>query len=109
MDKGSWRDRLSDAIARSGRSERSLSIAIGRADGYVHGILKAGKEPGIDSFAALARELNVSLPWLLFGAEMSGNTERLLEVYAALSPSQQADFLRLAENLAGVLAPKTAQ
>lgn len=107
MTDTSWRERLAEAIERSGKSERSVSLSIGRAAGYVHGILKNGKEPGIDSFAALASELGVSLSWLLYGTEMSGNSERLLQIFAVLSDDQQADFLRMAESVASVAKSRT--
>ena len=97
-----WRERLAEAIRQSGKSERAISLAINRAAGYVHGILKENKEPGIDSFSALADELGVSLAWLLYGAEMSGNSEKLLRLFADLSDEQQADFLRMAESVASV-------
>lgn len=102
-----WRERLELAIERSKRSERSLSIAIQRSPGYIHGALKEGKQPGVDDMIAIARELQVPATWLLFGVEMSANTEKLLRLYASLSPSQQDDFLKMAESAAS-LAQKSA-
>lgn len=102
-----WRDRLAQAIERSGRSLRSISKAVGKADGYLYGVLHEGKEPGINTMARLADELNVSLAYLVYGVEMSGNSEKLLRLFAELNDEQQADFLRLAESVSAVAKPKT--
>lgn len=45
MGNGTWRERFSDAVARSGMSQREISVAAGRAPGYVYGILKENKDP----------------------------------------------------------------
>lgn len=102
-----WRERLAAAIEKAGKTERSVSLEIGRAPGYLHGILKEGKEPGIDSFAAIANAVNVSLAWLLYGAEFTGNSEKLLRLFSQLNDDQQADFLRMAESVAAVAKPRT--
>lgn len=97
-----WRQRLEQAITKSGMSERAISRAIGRAPGYTQGIIKLGKEPSIESVVRLADVLGVSLEWLLFGIEQDGDTDRLMRIYAGLSPDQRAEFLRLAESVAAL-------
>lgn len=103
----SWRPRLAEAIERSGKSERAISRAIGRTPSYLHSVLKENKQPSIDNLVLLATELNVSLTWLIFGVEMSGDAETLLKLYAGLTDDQKGDFLRMAKSVAA-LSAKTA-
>lgn len=100
MEDMGWRERLADAVARSGRSERDISLEIGRAGNYLNGVLKLGKEPSLSNMVALAAVLEVSLVWLVFGREETVETEELLKLYASLDPSQRKAFLALAKSIA---------
>lgn len=101
MGNGTWRERFSDAVARSGMSQREISVAAGRAPGYVYGILKENKDPTIDNLVALADVLGVSITWLITGADVSPDQETLLTLYAGLPVEDQAALRRLAEAIAG--------
>lgn len=73
-----WRERLRAEMKRIGRSDRSLSEAIGRAPGYINSILKDGKEPKIGNMIAICDELGVSLAYILRGAAMTKDDEEVL-------------------------------
>lgn len=66
-----WRDRLSDAIAASGKSRRAVSLGAGLAASYVHGVLVEGKEPTIGNLAAICDAVPVSLAYVLYGHQIS--------------------------------------
>lgn len=75
-----WRDRLLEAIKASGRSQRSLSLAANLGAGAVNSWFTEGKEPSVANFIAVAQELNVSVSWLLYGINISRETEELLQL-----------------------------
>lgn len=108
MANTTWRERLKAAIERKGRSNRDVSLATGHSPGYLHGVLVNGKEPGVDSLVKVCAEVGVSLTEIVFGAEMSPETEKLLKLFAGLTDDQKADFLRIAESVS-TLAGRTAQ
>lgn len=91
-----WRTRLQAAYDASGKSKRAVSLAADCGPGYLHDILAVGKEPTIDRLVRLANVLNVSLSWLLYGIELGHQEERLLKLYAQLSPRQRQALLDLA-------------
>lgn len=107
MADSSWIERLSQALTEKRVSMRELSLAMGRAPGYVHSLVKDAKQPSINNMVAMSDKLGVSLMWLVFGIEMSGDAERLLRLYSSLGPDQQREFLRMAE-AAAALAQKTS-
>lgn len=74
---------------------RSVSMKAGLSEAYLHTILEKGKEPGLDNLLALAKELRVSLSWLVYGYDISPESERLLEAWAALPPDRREAFLAL--------------
>src|SRR5215217_449938 len=78
MENDDWRNRLKTVIQNKGRSKRSISKAIGNGDGYVHSILEEGKDPTISNLMAVCQELNVSLSYILYGFNISGETEEIL-------------------------------
>ena len=65
VDDHTWRVRLAAAVEESSMSMREASIAAGLSDGYVHGILKDGKEPTITKLMALAAVLNIRVSFLI--------------------------------------------
>lgn len=86
-----------EAIERDGRSDRVICAAIGRSGSYLNGILRGGKEPGIESMVRLAETLNISLSWLMFGIELDGDAEKLLRLFTSLSATRRKSFLQMAE------------
>lgn len=59
---------------------RAISIAAGNGHGYVHSIIKDGKDPTIDNMLKICSVLNVSLTEILFGVEMSAETEEIIRL-----------------------------
>lgn len=80
MENETWRTRLEARIAQDGRTMRDVSLSAGLSAGYVHGILKDGKDPTIDRLSAVARALNVSLAYVLVGVNISPEAEEIVRV-----------------------------
>jgi len=80
MQKTDWRDRLTEAVSKSPKSARAISLAAGLGPGYVHSILKEGKDPTVDNLLAIAEQVNVSLSYLMYGLDVSRDTEELIQL-----------------------------
>lgn len=98
MDKGLWRSRLQQAIDKSGKSLRSISLEAKVSPGYLHSILKEGKEPTLGRLIRIADTIGASLSNIAYGVKMTGDEEQLLRTYAQLNRDQREAFLRLAKS-----------
>lgn len=87
MTNDAWRGRLKQALDASGKSGRSVSIAAGAGAGYVHSILVEGKDPTIERLMAVCQQIPVSLPWVLYGVEV---TPEDLELLSTMKESPEA-------------------
>lgn len=66
-------DRLAAKLAESGRSSRSVALAIGRNTNVVNDIInRKSRSPRADTLEKLARELNCTVEWLMSGGGESG-------------------------------------
>lgn len=99
-DDDDWRARLSDALKRSGKSARSVELAARVSTGYLHDILKVGKEPTVGRLMRVVAQLDVSLSYILYGYEMSAVEEQLLQKFAKLSAKGKKTLLDAAEEMA---------
>ncbi len=94
MADSDWKTRLQAAVDKSGRSAREVSLKSGKGPGYLHSILKEGKDPTVDSLVAVCSTLNVSVSSILLGVEMSRETEEILKAVEG-SPARRDAVLRL--------------
>lgn len=85
-----WRNRIEVAVERDGRSLRDISLAAGLSHGYLHGILRDGKEPTLDRFIRICDELNLSLSHTLMGADVSHDTESIIAALESDPATRQA-------------------
>lgn len=99
MPGDEWRKRLSDAIEKSGQTPRAVSLTAGCSAGYLHGILKEGKEPGLERLRRIADVLHVSLAYIILGIELTLTQERLLLLLSGLPDDQKELLLKMAESL----------
>lgn len=90
MKDSDWRNRLRDTIKEKKRSKRSISLAIKNGQGYVHSILEEGKDPTISNLMDVCRELGVSLSYVLYGFDVSDETEEILALLEGHPESRQA-------------------
>lgn len=94
MQGDEWRARLEDAIKKSGRSKREISLAAGKGPGYVHSILKEGKDPTIDNLIAICGAINVSLTQILYGVQMNPETQEILSLIES-NPNMRSGILQI--------------
>ena len=96
-----WKDRLATAIVESGRSDRDISLSAkppGKAQlgpGYVHSILKEGKDPTVGNLQAICEALGVSIYRILGGFDMTPETERLLRLLVDAEEGDRRSVLHL--------------
>lgn len=94
MADSDWKTRLQKAIDASGRSAREVSLKSGKGPGYIHSVLKEGKDPTVDSLVAVCATLNVSVSYILLGVEMSKESEAILQALEG-SPDRRSAVLQL--------------
>lgn len=78
LDMDAVRERLREALEKSGKSMAAVSLAAGAGRGYLSSILTEGKEPGILRLSALCRELDVSVAWVMHGYNITPKTEQII-------------------------------
>lgn len=79
MENDDWRKRFEEAAAKDGRSLRDISLAAGLSHGYLHGILRDGKEPTLDRFKKICKALGMSQAYALMGIDVSDDHVALIE------------------------------
>lgn len=89
-----WRKRLIDAIDKSGRSMREISLKARKGPGYLHSILKEGKDPTIDNLIDICGALNVSLSSIIQGVEMTRESEEILRLLEG-DPDARSGILQI--------------
>lgn len=78
FDIDAMRMRLEAALKAKGLSKRAVSLSSGHAAGYVHSILSEGKEPTVGSLAAVCDAAGLSLSFVMYGIDVTPETEALL-------------------------------
>lgn len=73
-----WRERLDAAIEKSGKSARAVSIESGNGPGYVHSILREGKDPSVDNLESVCNAVPTSLIFVLFGFDVEPEDEEII-------------------------------
>jgi hypothetical protein len=103
-ERPDWLVRLINSVEayiaqHPGASLRNISKASGLGDNFLSQ-LKADdwKEPKFGNVVAVCRTLNVSITYVVTGAEMTQNQERVLQHLSQLSEEQQRSFLTLLES-----------
>tara|TARA_Y100000310_G_C20638556_1_gene792568 strand:- start:361 stop:687 length:327 start_codon:yes stop_codon:yes gene_type:complete len=69
MKKDAWRARLVEAIEHSGKSARAISTEAGLGPGYVHSIIKEGKDPTVERLLSVCDAVPVSLIYVMYGVD----------------------------------------
>lgn len=98
MSDSDWKQRFEAAIEASGKSRRAISLAAGMGPGYVHSVLREGKEPTIGSLIAICREAGVSAAHILLGLDISAQDEEILTLFAQVPEDQRPMVLAIIRN-----------
>jgi transcriptional regulator with XRE-family HTH domain len=73
-----WRSRIEDTIKRDGWSLREVSLRAGVSHGYLHGVLRDGKEPTLDRFLKICSALQLSAVYVLTGISIGQEDQAIL-------------------------------
>ena len=96
-----WRVRLAQKIEESGKSMRAISLACGRAAGYVHSIMKDKKNPRAEALAEICAEAGTSVSYVLRGFDISAEGEEFLKLFSQASTDMRAAILTLLRAITG--------
>jgi len=91
----SWQKRLARGIKANRLSQRRVSLDAGMGPGYVNSLIKEGKDPTVEHLIAVCRAAELSLSWVLFGVEISAETEQLMELLENAPKSKRESLLNL--------------
>lgn len=80
MKTDGWKGRLAAGIKKNGKSKREVSLAAGMGPGYVHSVLKEGKDPTIDHLMKICEAAGLSLYYVLMGVQVSPETEAIIRM-----------------------------
>ena len=59
-------------------TQRSVSLKAGLGAGYVNSLVKEGKDPAVDHVLRICAALDVSAAYILFGFNVTPETERIM-------------------------------
>ncbi|WP_245444912.1 helix-turn-helix domain-containing protein [Pseudaminobacter soli (ex Li et al. 2025)] len=100
-----WKKRLEEGIKAKDKTQRAVSLAAGMAPGYVNSLIKGGKDPTIDNLIKVCDAAGISLYYVLYGVEMSPETEEIIRLLES-SKKKRDSLLQL---LRATDTPETAE
>jgi hypothetical protein len=75
-----WKSRLQQAVDKSGKSYREISLQAQRGPGYLHSILKTDKEPTVSALIDICRALDVSCAYVIEGVSLDPESIEIVRV-----------------------------
>lgn len=104
-ERPDWLKRLIAEIEREAernkRSYRSMSLAAGFGANYIQQLTSnPQRSPGFDEVVRLCEMLNVSITYIVTGADISHEDEKFIGSFRSLSEEQRSRFLELLESFA---------
>ncbi len=94
MADSQWRIRLKEALEKSGKSKRAVSLASGNGPGYMHSVLNEGKDPTVENLMGICDAIGVSTVYILHGIDVRPEETELLEKLRA-NPERRKAILAL--------------
>lgn len=106
-----FQDRLRQAVVRSGRKPRAISLAAGVSAGTVSELLRdPQRSPSVETLRAIARELGTSFMWLAEGSLPNdpprGMRESAAEPWLPRPSGERPDLYRSPDDVISVVAPR---
>lgn len=92
------RQRLAQSLEERKVSWRAASLAAKCSPGYLHSVIKDGKEPTVAKLAQICTTNDIDLSYVLFGFEISEPTKKLIAAIEE-SPDKRDAILRLIDGL----------
>jgi len=93
-DIDAMRERLALALKQAGISHAAASQKAGASKGYIHSIVSGDADPGTKKLANICQANGISFAYVVFGFEISPETEKLLSLFEA-NPEQRDNILAL--------------
>ena len=93
-DIDGMRMRLDEALKAAGISGNAASANAGFSKGYVHSIIAGNADPGTKKLAELCQKNGISFSYVVFGFDMSPETEALVRAFEA-DPARRDSILSL--------------
>ena len=100
MNADGWRNRLLDAVERSGKSRESIAVEAGLGRAYLYGVFKENKIPSVENLISLANAAGASPAFIIFGWKMTEQHEELMSLLAE-NPKQIDAILTLLRKSSG--------
>lgn len=86
--------RLEEALHEKRISMRKASLDAGFSETFVHGIVKLGRDPGVQNLTTLCDSLGLSAAYIIFGYDVSPEVERFLQFFQE-NPAKREALLEL--------------
>ena len=101
MNKKEFCDRLSELLAQKGRSDRDVSLALGRNPGYINSIIKGRSYPSMEVFFEICEELGIT-PVDFFETEnrYPELLQRMIPYINKINPKEAGTVIQLLEAIA---------
>lgn len=80
FDPSAMRQRIRNELEKQRRTQADVADKAGLGHGYLTNILAREQIPSVDKLDALCKELNVSIEWIMYGAEVPADFERISEL-----------------------------
>lgn len=90
----SMRQRLAAKLEEKNIPMRTAGVNAGLGMSYVSGILKEGKDPQVTKLAKLCDANGISLTWVLYGIDITPESEKLLKLFES-EPEKRDSILAL--------------
>ncbi|MCO5092639.1 XRE family transcriptional regulator [Bosea sp. (in: a-proteobacteria)] len=87
-----WRQRLLNAAEKTGRSDRSISLAANLGPNALNEIRNTSKEPSVERTLKLIEEIGVSRSYVFLGIEITPDVEEIVELLGRASPLARQGF-----------------
>lgn len=93
--KETWRTRLKTALRAARLSQRAVSLAADMGPGYVHSILKEGKDPTIENLLRVCEVAKISPAYVILDYELTPDLDELLRLWAAAPVEARQGILQI--------------
>lgn len=80
FDIDGMRVRIEEQLDKAGITARAACLNANMSPGYLHSILKENRAPTVPKLAELCAKNGLSLPYILFGFEISPETQELVSL-----------------------------
>ncbi len=93
-DPKEMRKRLAKALDDKRLSMRKAGLDAGFSETFVHGIIKLGRDPGVNNLTKLCDKHELSVSYIIFGHDISPEVEEFLHVFQD-NPAKREAILQL--------------